>query len=305
MSLWYEKYRPTRIDDYVWTNSDTRQLLVNWIEAPLEYPHLLLHGSTGTGKTTLAKIIREALELGSDAKFIPASLRSGVETIRDEIVGFCEAGGFTGMKLIVMDEADRLSRDAQEMLRNVIDRYQDDVRFIFTCNNLNKVIEPVRGRMWEVKIEALDYQEFLERLIDIGITEGIEMQQDGGPERLEAIIEAHYPNMRLAISEFQRSSVGGVLKAVEDIEIGDWEEQLPELMEAFSIHRAREIITGLRPDEYLAVYRYLYENANDLFGTNHGDAILVIADHIHQHSQSGHPDITLLACLVKLDENRE
>lgn len=300
--LWYESHRPTELSDYVWTDDATQEMIIKWIESPLDHPHLLLTGPTGTGKTTIAKIIRSMLDLGSDAMFIPASMQSGVETIRTKIVNFCEAGGFGGMKLVILDEADRLSQDAQEMMRNVMDRYYEDVRFIFTCNRSSKIIDPIKGRMWTVEIEALDKELFIEKLIDITIKEEIDVEQDGVEERLNHIVEQYYPNLRKSISELQRSFIDGVLIESEvKSDKSDWEETIVDLFSDFSVHNARMIVSGLRPDEFEDVYRFLYDNV-DLFDDNAGEAVIIIAEQLYRHSQAGLPDITLAACLLKLGE---
>jgi DNA polymerase III delta prime subunit len=151
-------------------------------------------------------IIRRMLEERSDSKFIPSSLRSGVDMIRDEIIGFCEAGGFRELKLIIFDEADRLSADAQGMMRNVMDRYNGDVRFIFTCNHPDRILEAVKGRMWTVEIQALDEEQFTDRLMEIALLEDVDILSDDSTTRLLEIVQQNYPNMRHAISELQRSS---------------------------------------------------------------------------------------------------
>lgn len=303
--LWYEKYRPSNLDDYVWTNDDTKAKLEAWIADPIGHPHLLLVGPTGTGKTTLAMIIRKQLDLGNDCKFIPASLRSGVDTIREEIVNFCEAGGFSGLKLIIMDEADRLSRDAQEMMRNVIDRYQEDVRFIFTGNNADKIIEPVQGRMWVIQIEALDEGAFTDRLIDIAISEGVDMGSEEAQERLLTIVEQNYPNMRKAISGLQwRVSDGKLTDTTPEGYQAEWETVLLELFNSFNMSRARNLVVSIRQDDFEYAYRVLYENAETLFGDNEAKAVVIIAEHLFRNAQAGLPDITMCACLFKLGNLR-
>jgi DNA polymerase III delta prime subunit len=297
--LWYEKYRPTSLDDYVWTSEETRSLLEKWIADPVQYPHLLLAGSTGTGKTTIAKIIRSMV--GADSRFIPASLRSGVETIRNEIVGFCESGGFDGVKLIILDEADRLSQEAQEMMRNVMDVYAEDVRFIFTCNRPEKIIDPLKGRMWVVTISELDQDQFTDRLLDIAVAEGVDMEQEPAQARLLAIVDQYHPNLRAAISELQRSADGALLgEPVDSVVSAEWETQLIEQFSTKTpIHTMRSLVASMKPDEQ--AYRILYSNSH-LWKENEGEAVITIAEHLYRHSQAGLPDITLCACLIKLQE---
>jgi DNA polymerase III delta prime subunit len=302
--LYYDKYKPATVDDYVWTNDKTKKLIIDWIANPLDYPSLVLAGSTGTGKTSISQIIRTALVDRADVKFIPASMRSGVENIRTEIVNFCEAGGFLDLKLVIFDEADRLSMDAQQMLRNVIDRYSEDVRFIMTCNYPDKLIAPLKeGRMWMVPIEALDEEQFLDRLLHVLDGEAIDYASDASVERLEGIVAQYYPNLRGAISEVQRSSSTGVLSDPPDETINvDWEDDLIDLFSQFSVAHCREFVTGLRLDDFEKAYHVLCKYSELLFGDCEKEAIIIIADHLYRGSQAGLPDITLLSCLISLNE---
>jgi DNA polymerase III delta prime subunit len=301
--FYYEKYGPKTLDEYVWTNTETQNLLESWIKNPLDFPNLLLTGPTGTGKTSIAQIIRSSLEERADTKFIPASMRNGVEAIRNEIVNFCEAGGFLGLKLIILDEADRLSRDAQGMLRNVMDRYSDDVRFIMTCNYPEKIIDPLKqGRMWILQIESLDEELFLDRLIHILDGEDIEYDSEASMMRLSEIMTQFYPNLRGAISEVQRSSMNGVLSAPPDgARARLWEEDLLGLLPNLNMSTGRQFVASLKPDDFQHAYRILYQNSES-FADLEKEAILIIADHLDRDNRSALPDITLLSCLIALDE---
>lgn len=299
--MWYEKYRPKTLGDYVWTNDTTRDKLTKWINDPLSYPHLLLVGPTGTGKTTLALMVREMLGDEVDFKFIPAAMRNGVNTLLDEIVGFCEVGGFN-TKVVVLDEIERLTIDAQRALRNVMDRYTDDVRFIFTANLLDRIDETVIFRMWTVEIDALDEDLFVERLAHIIELEDVDISSDASLLQLDKIVTDNYPNLRHAITALQMSVVDGVLVDTKtDTRAMSWENDLFSIFDAFSVHKVRMLVTTIRPDDFELVYRVLYENS-EIFGADEQDAILVIAEQLYRHSQAGLPDITLCACLIKLAE---
>jgi len=303
MMFYYEKYGPKDLDGYVWTNEETKSLLINWIDNPLDFPNLILSGPTGTGKTSIAQIIRKSLADRADTKFIPASMRNGVEAVRNEIVNFCEAGGFLDLKLIILDEADRLSRDAQGMLRNIMDRYNGDVRFIMTCNYPEKIIEPLKqGRMWVIPIEALDEELFLDRLVYILEQEGIEYDTEASVERLGDIVAQYYPNLRGAISELQKSSMSGVLITPSDnVVTKAWEEDLLNLLPDLNMSVARSFVASLKPDDFQYAYRVLYQNS-EAFGDREKEATLIIADHLDRNTRSGLPDITLMSCLISLDE---
>ena len=302
LAPWYDKHRPASLDEYVWTDQGTREKIEAWVAAPLGHPSLILAGPTGTGKTTLARLIKDAVGVDEgDYLFIPASARSGVETIRAEIIGFCEVGGFSRMKLILLDEAERLSRDAQESLRNVMDDYIRDVRFIFTANEPDRIIQPLKaGRSWLIEVKALDPDRFEERIADICEAEGIELNEEI-VRKIETIIERFYPNMRGAISALQEYTLGG--QGDEQISDGpEWASDLRALFQNFKMAKARDLVVSLRPDEYEAVYEYLYENAAELFGDNEGSAVITIAEYMYRGSMAGLPDITLCAALVELSE---
>jgi len=296
--LWYDKYAPKTLDGYVWTDDTLEHKISNWISNPLSNPSIILQGSTGTGKTTLATIIRDTIGEVSDSKFIPASLRSGVDTIREEIVGFCEAGGFNDLKLIILDEADRLSKDAQQMLRNVMDRYSEDVRFIFTCNYPEKIIDALKSRVWEITINDLDKDQFEMRLLNI-LDKEMVTSTDASLRRIDTIINTTYPNMRKAINELQWAVVDGVLQEESVTEITSWDEQLLGLCVDFNIDNTRKFVAAMQPHQYETAYKTLYQNSF-IFENVEKDAILIIAEFLYKNSQAGLPDITLCACIISL-----
>ena len=300
MSSWYEKYRPDTLDDYVWTDENAKRLLEKWIANPLEFPHLLLPGSTGTGKTTLAKIIRRTLEDSGRARalYIPANINGSVETIRSDIMNFCEIGGFDELKVVIMDEADKLSAGAEDTLRNVLDMFEADVRFIFTCNYLEKISKPVQGRFLIVPINTLDMDQFTDRLVDIAVSENVNMDSDAALERLQEIVDGNYPNMRKAITTLQASTHEGELYDSVEAE-PEWAKALLGVLQNFSTTAVRELVARIPADSYEHAYRVLYQNS-EIFGDHEQEAIIVIADHLYRHSHAGLPDITLCSCLIEL-----
>lgn len=300
--MWYDKHRPTSLDDYVWMDTSIRDKLLEWIDKPLSCPNLILSGPTGTGKTTLAVLIRDTLGLGMECKFVAASMpgTNGIDMMR-EVVDFCEVGGFGGLKMVILDEADRLSRDAQQALRNLIDRYQEDVRFILTCNYLDKIIEPLQqGRMWVIEVAALDIDRFADRIVAIAEAEQVDL---GEGEVLAEIIDRSYPNMRRAISDLQYQTRDGKLSDARQKVAAEWENSLLEAFRAepFSLGVAREVIAGMSPADIEYAYRLLYEQSGVLFGPNETTAIPIIAEYLFRNSMAGLPDITLCACLVRLE----
>jgi replication factor C small subunit len=144
--LWTEKYRPSTIDNYVFRDDTQREQVRTWIESKT-IPHLLFSGAAGVGKTTLAKILINSLGVNTyDILEINASRDNNVETVREKIIGFVSTMPFGEFKVVLLDEADYLSPNAQAILRGVMETYASSARFILTCNYPNKVIPALHSR---------------------------------------------------------------------------------------------------------------------------------------------------------------
>lgn len=305
--LWYEKYRPSSLDDYIWTNPETRTKVERWLQNPAELPHLILGGPAGTGKTTLGRLIRKELELEeSDFLYLNASTENGADTIRNLIMDFCSMAGWSGVRVVMFDEAERLTPAAQEMLRGVINDYGDYVRFFFTCNEPRRIIEPLHSRCRLITIEALDKDSFTDRLVAICDQEEISLEDDASVAVLEEIIESHYPDMRKAIDMLQDCALDGRLMVATEKakEVAHWEQSVRDIMAKKSMVRnMREIANAISPNDMPDVYKFLCENSGTFFKPEvEADAILVIADHEYRHNFSSFREINLVACLIKLSE---
>ena len=147
-SLFVEKYRPIKLIDYI-GNDHLKETIGNFIKNG-EIPHLLFYGKAGTGKTTLAKLITKSISC--DVLSINASDESGVDTIRNKVKGFVSTVGFKDLKIIILDEFDFMTPNAQAILRNLMETFSKKSRFILTCNYIDKVIEPIRSRCQEFQI---------------------------------------------------------------------------------------------------------------------------------------------------------
>lgn len=304
MKLWYEKYRPKTLDEYVWSEGDTKRKVAQWLADHTQFPHLVLTGPSGTGKTTLAGVLRRELGIeDEDFLFIAASRMNGIDDIRGRVCDFCETSGWGELKMVVFDEAERLSRDAQEMLRNVIDTYNDHVRFVFTCNEARRIIDPLKGRCRVMQIEALDEEEFINRLVTICESEGVELDDDG-ITIIGDIVGRYYPNMRKSIDMLQDSFSDGRLVRFEETQVSaaDWEDAVRSVFHGGNIGTLREVVMGVDRGEIERVYQFMYERSVEFFGDNEAEAIVLIAKYLHTNMSSPFPEITLCACLVELTE---
>lgn len=299
-ALWYEKHRPRTLEDYIWCDDEIKSRIQNWIQYPENLPHLILEGPPGTGKTTLAKIIINELGLDpTDYLFINTNKHSGVDAIRDEVTNFCEAGGWSGLKIVVIDEADGLSIAAQDKLRGVINDYGSYVRFIFTCNRIRALSDALKSRARTITIAVLDVDEFIGRLVRIGESEKVDLDT----EFLESVVSEYYPDLRKAIDMLQH---GGVLQT-ETKESSSWEQTIVDIIEKRSRpSRIRELTASLRKDEVEDVYKFLYQNSGELFSDAlEGPAVVMIADYLYRHQLVSFPEINLAGLLNKLVQLQE
>jgi len=200
-NLWVEKYRPTSLNDIV-LDEKTKKFIQNCLEKKT-ITHLLLHGKQGMGKTSLAKIIVK--ELACDHLYINASDTRGIDTVRDEIKNFIQLmPSNNNVQIVILDEFDGFTSEAMRALRNMMEEYSETNRFIFTCNDINRIIEPIRSRVYEINISNPPMRDCLERCIFILKNEKIELNEKN-KEILTKKVKTFYPDIRKIIFELQAS----------------------------------------------------------------------------------------------------
>lgn len=300
--LWVEKYRPNKIDGYVFRDGHQRKQVETWIK-DRSIPHLLLSGSAGIGKTTLAKILIHELGIEDyDVLEINASRTNSVEDVRDKITNFVQMIPFGPFKVVLLDEADYLSPNAQAALRGVMEEYHATARFILTCNYPNRIIPAIHSRCQGFHVERTDITEFTARVATILVDEGVEFDLD----TLDNYVKVTYPDLRKCINMVQQNINEGVLAAPNKGDQGeaDWKFDMVELFKAGKITEARKMLCGkIRAEEMEEVYRWLYDNL-DIFGAedNQDKAILLIKAGLVDHTICADPEINLAATLVRLSK---
>ena len=299
--LWTEKYRPRTVADYVFRDEEQRAQVQSWINSD-SIPHLLFSGAPGVGKTTLAKILVNELEIDDyDMLEINASRENSIDTIRDKITGFVQTMPFGKFKVVLLDEADYISPNGQAALRGVMETYHASARFILTCNYPNRVIPALHSRCQGFHIEKVDQVEFTARMATVLVTEGVEFDLD----TLDTYVKATYPDLRKCLNMCQMNSPDNKLTNVHGDEGGsqDWKLGAVDLFKAGRINEARKLMcSSVRPEEMEEVFRWMYDNL-ELWSTEpekQDQAIVIIRQGLVNHSFVADPEINLSATLVEL-----
>jgi DNA polymerase III delta prime subunit len=298
--LWVEKYRPSKIDGYVFRDDHQRSQVESWIKQGT-IPHLLFSGNAGIGKTTLAKILFNELDVNPlDLLEINASRTNSVEDVRDKIVNFVQMIPFGDFKVVLLDEADYLSPNAQAALRGVMEEYHTTARFILTCNYPNRIIPALHSRCQGFHIERVDITEFTARVATILVEENVEFDLD----TLDTFVKATYPDLRKCINTVQMNSMDGKLHTPEKGDTGeqDYKLEMVQLFKAGKISEARKLVCSqARPEEMEEIYRWLYDNIT-IFGDEEkqNKAILIIKQGLVDHTLVIDVEINLAATLIRL-----
>ena len=299
--LWTEKYRPKTIKDYVFRDNAQRNQVQAWVNDKA-IPHLLFSGAPGTGKTTLAKVLLNVLEVDEyDILEINASRENSVDTIRDKITGFVQTMPFGDFKVVLLDEADYISPNGQAALRGVMEMYANTARFILTCNYPNRVIPALHSRCQGFHIEKLDQTDFTTRVATVLVTEEVEVELDV----LDSYVKATYPDLRKCLNLCQMNTVDGTLQSPQETDnaTADYRLQMVDMIKAGKIREARQLLCSqVRPDEMEDLFRWMYDNLELWSESSEGqdEAILIIRKGLVNHSMVSDPEINLSATMVEL-----
>ena len=299
--LWVEKYRPKILKEFVVRDDTQRQQIASWIKEGA-IPHLLLSGRPGIGKTTLAKILFNELDVSSyDILEINASRERGIDEIRERVTRFIQIMPFGAFKYVLLDEADYITPIGQAALRGVMEEYHTTARFILTCNYPNRVIPALHSRCQGFHMETIDKNEFTARVAEILIAEKIEPDL----EILDTHVKAIYPDLRKCINMVQMNCIDNKLMPPTQGDAGqqDYRLQMVELFKAGKINEARKLVCAqARPEECEEIYRWLYDNLDIISKDEDAQdkAVLIIKQGLVDHSFVADPEINLASVMIKL-----
>jgi DNA polymerase III delta prime subunit len=300
--LWVEKHRPSTVDGYVFVDNSQREQVQQWIRDG-SIPHLMLSGSAGTGKTTLAKLLINELGVDEyDVMYANGSKEARKVEWVDKLISFCQTMPFGKFKVVLIDEADYMNPNSvQPALRNLMEDYSQTVRFILTCNYPSKIIPPLHSRCQGFQINKTDHTEFTARAATVLVTEGVVFDLDV----LDTYVKATYPDLRKCLNLLQPNSQTGILLApsATDRSVGDWKLDCVELFKAGRIREARTLLCQQStPEEADVTFRWMYDNL-DLWSRDvekQDQAIIIIRNGIANIPLVADQEINLSATLIEL-----
>ena len=301
-TLWVEKYRPSSLKSYI-GNEHLKSKVRVYLESG-DLPHLLLYGRAGTGKTTLAKLLVSNIDC--DYLYINASDENSVDVVRNKVRGFASTIGFKDMKVIILDECDYITPNAQAALRNVMETFSKHTRFILTCNYVERIIDPIQSRCQPFQIVPPSRKEVAIHLNGILKEEEIKFEVDD----VATLVNGGYPDIRRVINFAQRQVVDGKLSIDQDnlvavdLNVNVFATQVVNVLKTQDKKDAfvtiRKMLGDNQISDFADVFRLLYDEVDDYGKGNVADCILTIAKYQLSDAQVVDKEINVMAMMIEL-----
>lgn len=306
---WAITYRPTSVKEFLFQSDAEKALVMKFIEDE-NIPHLLLAGHRGTGKSSLVNVLKHEIGItDDDYMYINASFENSVNVIRSKVSGFVNSYAMSPFKMVYLDEADRLSPEAQDALKSMMEDYADNARFVLTCNKPHKIIPELRSRCQEMTFKKLNKDDMFDAIINILKQEKIKIKE-GYDTIIDTYIENTFPDFRKLINTVQQNVIDGklVYNEVDTSDSGEFTSTIFDMMEAGKWSAIRGYMADNTPTEqWEAAYRHLYNYIDEVgvFAEDANkcdEAIITIADHLYKHNFVADAEINFAACIIKLSK---
>lgn len=301
---WVEKYRPVSFKDYI-VQDESIQKLIDKTTSNKSFPHLLLTGVQGTGKTTLVQLLLSTAEVyPEDIRIINASDENSVDMVRDIARTFATTFPVGTFKVVVFEEADQLTVNAQNVLKMVMETHADNLRFIFTSNREHKLIPPLKSRCQHYRFKKSDPNDIAMYVANVLTKEKVSFDLD----TLDKFVAIGYPDIRKTINLVQQHTSEGILHPATDTEgDADYRNELLDLIEAGNWVQVRKTVCPtVTGEEWEEVYRFLYDNIHKCptfaYNAKWDDAIIQIAEYLYRHTICSDPEINFAALAISLGQ---
>ena len=297
-SLLVEKYRPNKLENYV-GNENIKKSISKYLEQN-DIQNLIFYGPAGTGKTTLAKLCVQ--NLNCDSLYINASDERGIETIRDKVQGFASVASFKPLKVVILDEADFLTIQAQASLRNIIETFSRTTRFIMTCNFVERIIDPLQSRCQVLKIVPPSKKDVAKHLASILDKESISFEIND----LVPLVNQYYPDLRKCINTIQLSTQDNVLKLDQSVLVSSnyVDKVIKALSEGSKFNDIRQIIADANVDDFDELFKSLYERSTEYLPGKEGTVAILINEHQYKANFRIDKEINTMSLIQNLINNR-
>ena len=295
-TLWIEKYRSQTLEQYI--GNDTVKARIADCIASNDIPHFIFAGTAGTGKTTLAKLIVNNIKC--DYVYLNASDENGIDMIREKVKGFASSATFNPLKVVILDEADFLTQPAQAALRNIIEEYSINTRFILTCNYIERLIEPLTSRCEVHMLKPPSMPDVARHvcthILDVeGVTYDI--------KNVAQLIKEYYPDIRSVIKNLQAGSKDGAFTYV--LSNTDWLAKVVEVLAARdkkAWYTIRQIVADAQIDDFQVAYRYMFDHLDKFSYGHDAELSVILDDYIWRSGVVPDKEINMAACIAKILE---